>query len=102
MHSYSGTTTASGTNRNHSDTCARSNGPAYCRRCGYAIAWCICNTKFIKFLDQEHKKALLPKKIKMCIFNKKSLIIPLRKNLHSMSGMKGVTLLKRMKKWAKK
>lgn len=85
----------SNTNRNHSDTATSSQGELYCRKCGYSINWCICRTDYIDFLE-ERKQA--SKKIMAYIHNTKPSIIPIRKNLHSLSGMKGIALLKRIDK----
>lgn len=83
------------TNRNHSDTATSSQGTNYCRRCGYEINTCTCRTDYIDFLEEIKKQ---PKKITHRIHNTKHSIVPVRKSMHSISGMKGINLLKRIDK----
>lgn len=71
-----------------------------CSRCRRAKFNCICHYTE-DFLDDKFAKEqikLIPKKVISYINNTKPLIVPARKNMHSISGMKGIALLKRIDK----
>jgi len=77
------------------------NEPSYCKRCGYEINWCVCHTDYIDFLDDKFDREqtkLIPKRVISYINNSKPSTIPIRKNMHSLSGMKGIKLLKKIDK----
>lgn len=86
----------------HSDTSVPyGNKEVVCKRCGYSIGWCICCTDFIDFLADKFEKdqiKLIPKKVTSYIYNTQPTTIPIRKNLHSLSGMNGLKLLKKKDK----
>lgn len=72
-----------------------------CKHCGYSIGWCICHTDFVDFLDDKFEKEqlkLIPKKVTSYIYNTQPTTIPIRKNLHSLSGCNGLKLLKKKDK----
>jgi len=86
--------------RSHDTSTQYVNEPIICQKCGLDKNWCICG-KLFDFMDNKFKKLqqrlwrenVVPYMNRTRISN-----IKLSKNLQSISGMKGVNLLKRMNK----
>jgi len=87
--------------RSMSDTATPyANNPMYCPKCRHNIFDCICHYEndFLENKFDREQIKLIPKRISSYIHNAKPSTIPIRKNLHSLSGMRGVKLLKKMDK----
>lgn len=81
----------------HSDTATRGQEMIYCRKCGEPVVFCMCYL----LLDKKPDVIEAPKKILANIHNDKHSAFIFKKNMrkmHSLSGMKGVNLLKKLDK----
>ncbi len=86
-----------------SDTGTRGgNEPTICRNCGIYLPDCICHTDYIEYLEErfEEEQYRLWRERIVPYINKirPSYIFFNKKNLHSLSGMKGIGLLKKRDK----
>lgn len=85
------------TNRRPSDTTSRrDNEHTSCKHCGYVVSMCVCRTDYVDFLEVPPEK--MNKKIQAFVKNDRQVIDIKRRTPHSISGMKGIHLLKRINK----
>lgn len=86
-----------------SDTAThRGNDAMYCPNCRKNIFDCVCwlpKDDFLDILAEKEQEKLFRQDAKAYIHNNNiSNYIPIRKNLHSLSGMNGLKLLKKKDK----